>query len=177
MITLPLLFVLSTFLTAISLSNFYSLNSCLAAIFLSINISVVPLSKSTLTVTPLCISNFSTLIFNYTSPSILKVRLTFLCLPLSFATPFNSPGCALLYYTFFSIGYTTFLFSPFEYPHYLCLFEIISCPLFSSIWHSFCLHLSHSIYITITSLVYYPNSNRHALSSMPSPTMLLCLLS
>ena len=47
--------------------------------------------------------------------------------------------------------------------------EITSCPLFSSIWHLFCLHLSHSTYNTITSFVYHPSSNRHASSGMPSP--------
>ena len=48
-----LLFVLSTFLTAIGLSSFCSLKLCFVAVLLSINIPVAPLSKSTFTMTPL----------------------------------------------------------------------------------------------------------------------------
>ena len=109
MIAPPLLFVLFTFLTAVGLSNFYSLNLCLVTIFLSINIPVAPLFKSALTVTSSCISNFSTLIFNYTSLSILKIYLISLCLPLSFAMPSNSPSHVLLCCAFFSMGYAIFL--------------------------------------------------------------------
>ena len=79
----------------------------LVVIFLSINILIVPLSKSAFTVTPWYISNFSTPIFNYTSLNILKVLLTFLCLLLSFAmlsrTSAYTPSCC----AFTSLGYTT----------------------------------------------------------------------
>ena len=81
----PLLLVPSTFLTAISLSNFYSLNPCLAIALLSINIPVVPLSKSALTIMPSCISIFFTSMFNHTSLNILKVLLTSFRLPPSLA--------------------------------------------------------------------------------------------
>ena len=90
-----------TFWTVISLFNFCSLNLCLATIFQSINISVVPLSKSTFTVTPLCISTFSTLISNYTSLSILNILLTSLC-----SSPFLTVPLDLL-----SIYYLAALFS------------------------------------------------------------------
>ena len=126
-----LLFVLSTFLTGIDLSNFCSLNPFLAAVLLSINIPIALLSKSALTVTPSCISNFSTPIFNYTSLSILKVCLISLCLPSSFAM------LLLLYCTFPSLGHTAFLSSFFTYPYHFsfsnCLLEITPCPLFCSI--------------------------------------------
>ena len=78
-----LLFVLSTFLITIGLFSFCSLNPCFAAIFQSINISVVPLSKSAFTNTPLYISTFFTPTFNYTSLSILNILLISLCSSLS----------------------------------------------------------------------------------------------
>ena len=80
----------STFFTTIGLSNFCSLNLYLAAIFLSINIPVMPLSKSTFIVMPLCISIFSTPMFSYISLNILNILLKSLCLPPSLAAPFRT---------------------------------------------------------------------------------------
>ena len=75
----------------------------------------MPLSKSALTITSSCVSIFSTPIFNYTSLSILKVLLTSLWLPLSFAvlsgSPAHTPSCC----AFLSKRHTTFLLL---YPHY-----------------------------------------------------------
>ena len=102
-----LLFVLSTFFTVTGLSSFCSLNPCFAAIFLSINIPITPLSKSALTVMPLCISTFSTLIFNYTSLNILNILLMSLWLTSSIAAllgiSVHVPSCS----TFPSIGCAT----------------------------------------------------------------------
>jgi len=129
-----------------------------------------PLSKSALTITPSCVSIFSTPIFNYTSLSILKVLLTSLWLPLSFAvlsgSPAHMPSCC----AFPSKRHATFLLL---HPHYSnsssFLLKTTLCFLFSSIWHPCFLHLSHIRYETITSSVYYPNSNRHILSGMLFP--------
>ena len=112
MIAPPLLFVPSTFLTIIGLSNFCSLNPCLAAILLSMNIPMAPLSKSAFTVTPSCVFNFSTPTFNHTSLSILKVLLTSLQLFPSFAALSSSSDHALLCYAFASLGCTVFLAHP-----------------------------------------------------------------
>ena len=73
------------------------------------NILVTPLSKSAFTVMPLCISIFSTPIFNHTSFSILNVLLTFLCLSFSFTVLFGTSVCVLLYCVFLSVGCTTTL--------------------------------------------------------------------
>ena len=128
---LLLLLVPLTFLTIIGLFSFYSLNLCFATVLLSMNISIALLSKSALTVTLSCISNFSTPIFNYTSLSILKVCLISPCLPRSFAM------LSLLCCTFPSLGYTAFLSSFFTYPYHFsfsnCLLKITPCPLFCSI--------------------------------------------
>jgi len=161
----PLLLVLLTFLTIISLSNFCSLNPCFTTILLFMNIPVAPLFKSALTVTLLCVSTFSMPMFNYTSFSILKVCLTSLCLLPSFAALFRSTAYVLPCCTFSSIGCVAFIF--FWHPHYFCLFEITPCSLFSSIWYPFCPYLLHSTYNTITSSVYYSSSNRHVSSGMP----------
>ena len=48
------------------------------------------LSKSTFTIIPLCISTFSTLIFNHTSLSILNVLFIFLYSPSSLTMPFGA---------------------------------------------------------------------------------------
>jgi len=101
-----LLFVPSIFLTTTGLSNFYSLNLYLAVIFLSINIPVVLLSKSTFTVTPSCVSIFSTLMFSYTSFNILNILLKTLCSSLSLAIPFRLSVHMLLCCTFASVGHT-----------------------------------------------------------------------
>ena len=167
-ITPLLLFVLSTFLNAIGLSNFCSLNPCLAAIFLSINISVALLSKSAFTVTPLCVSNFFTPIFNYTSLNILKVLLTSLWLPLSFAMPFDSPGHVLLCYAFPSMGILFSSCSSFDiYTISLCL-RLLPALYFSFTWYPFSPYLSYCTYVTIISFIYHPSSNRHTSSGMPS---------
>ena len=163
----PLLFVPSIFLTIIGLFSFYGVNPYLAAVLLSMNIPIVLLSKSAFTVTPSWMSSFSILIFNYTFLSILKVCLTFFCLPFSFAVPSRTPAHAPLCYAFPLLGCTASVFFLFWYPHHFCLFEIILCPLFSSTWHSFCPYLLHSTYNTITSFVYHPSSNRHASSGIP----------
>ena len=133
-----LLFVLFTFLTYTSLSNFCSLNPCLAAIFLSMNIPVVLLSKSAFTVTPLWIFTFFTSIFNYTSLNILNVLLISLCLPFSFVVLFGGllhmpPGCI-----FSCAGHTTLLsfLLCLGYLHHLASSSLLPlrtpCPLLSS---------------------------------------------
>ena len=86
-----LLFIPSIFLTAIGLSNFCSLNPCLAAVYLSINIPIMPLSKSALIIMPSCISIFSTPIFNHIFLNIPKVLLTSHWLPPSLAALSSSP--------------------------------------------------------------------------------------
>ena len=96
----------STFLITTSLSNFCSLNPYLAVIFLSINISVVPLSKSAFTVTPLCVSTFSTPMFSHTSLNILNVLLKSLCSSPSLAIPFRPSIYIPLCYAFTSVGRT-----------------------------------------------------------------------
>ena len=84
-----------------------------------------------------------------------------------------SSSITSLYCTFLSVGCTAFLSTTFEHLHYFlsssCLFEIFPCSLFSFTWHPCFPHLSHTKYDTTTSLVYHPNSNRHALSGIPSP--------
>ena len=80
----------------------------------------------------------------------------------------DSSGYALLCCTLPSMGHAAFFSSFFWHPHYFCLSLITLCPLFSSTWYPFSPHLSHCMYITITSLVYYPNSNRHVSSGIPS---------
>ena len=93
----PLLLVLSTFLMAIALFNFCNLNLCFATICLFMNIPVALLSKSAFIITPLCISIFSTPIFNHTSLNILKVLLTFFWLSLSFPALSSSSNHGLPY--------------------------------------------------------------------------------
>ena len=95
-----LLFVSSISLTITGLSSFYSLNPCLTTIFLSINILVVLLSKSTFTVMLLCVFTFSISIFSYTSFNILNVLFTSLCLLFSLVTLFRTSIYILLYYNF-----------------------------------------------------------------------------
>ena len=108
------------FLTATGLSSFYSLNPCFAAIFLSINILVIPLFKSAFTVMPLYISTFSTPMFNHTFLNILNVLLTSLCLFSSFAIPFGTSVCMPPCYAFSSLEYATTpsFFFCFEHPHH-----------------------------------------------------------
>ena len=103
------MFVLSTFLITIGLSNFYSLNPCFAVIFQSINILVTPLFKSAFTVMSLCISIFSTPMSSYTSLNILNVLLTFFYLLSSLTVPFRVSVHVPLYCAFPSVGYTTSL--------------------------------------------------------------------
>ena len=96
------------------------------------NIPIVLLSKSALTVMPLCISIFFTLIFNHTSLSILKVLL--ISLPF-FAIPSRAPIYTLLCCTSLSLGYTIFLSSFFKHPYYFnsanFLLRITLCSLVS----------------------------------------------
>ena len=75
----------------------------------------------------------------------------------------------LLCYTFSSVEHIAFLFSFFWHSHYLCLSLITLCSLFFSIWYPFSPYLSYYMYVTITSLVYYPSSNRCTLLGMPFP--------
>jgi len=97
-IALVLLFVPFTFLTVTGLSNFCNLNLCFAAIFLSINIPVMPLFKSAFTVTLLYVSTFSTPMFSYISLNILNVFLISLCLFSFFVVLFKISVCTLLCY-------------------------------------------------------------------------------
>ena len=99
----------------------------------------------------------------------MKVHLTSLCLSFSFAVPSGIPAYVPLCCAFLFLGCTASVFLLFQHPHHFCLSEITLCPLFSSTWHPFCPHPSHSIYNTITSFVCHPSSNRHASSGMPSP--------
>ena len=115
-----LLFVPSTFLTTTSLFNFCSLNLCLAAIFQSINIPVAPLSRNALTVIPLCVSIFSTLIFNYTSWNILNILLTSFSIPSPFAVSFRTLVHMLFCYASPCIGYAATLQS-----YYSCFFPVL----------------------------------------------------
>ena len=139
-------------MTTISLSNFYSLNLCLVAIFWSINISVVPLSKSIFTVIPLCISTFSTPIFNYTSLSILNV-LFIVSAHLSLTVPFGASVhipfcCAFLcsgYTTIFQFYYGRF-FSVLHSKHQI--FLLSSSDIFSPTIVSFLLYW---VYLTLLS--------------------------
>ena len=104
-----LLFVPFTFLTIIGFSSFCSLNLCFAAIFLSMNIPIILLSKSAFTIIPLCVSTFSTPMFNHTSLSILNILLTFLCLSSFFTILFRTPIYMLPCCAFFCLEYTTTL--------------------------------------------------------------------
>ena len=123
-----LLFVLFTFLTITGLSSFYSLNPCFAAIFLSINIPVVPLSKSAFTIMPSCVSTFSTPMFNHISLNILNVLLMSLCLSFSFVVPFGTSVCALSCCAFPSLESTatSFLFFCFEHLYHLAFSNFLS---------------------------------------------------
>ena len=150
-ITPLLLFVLSTFLTITGLSSFYSLNLCFTTIFLSINISVIPLSKSAFTIMPLYIFTFSTSMFNYTSLNILNILLMSLCLSSSFAVPFGTSVHVLFYCTFPFLERTTTLslFFCFEHPHHLAFSNFLSlrtpCPLLFFLCIPFFSHYLYSI--------------------------------
>jgi len=174
----PLLFVPSTFLTVTSLSSFYSLNPCLAIIFLFINIPIALLSKSALTVMPLYVSTFSTLIFNHTSLSILNVLLISLWLASSFAVLFGISVYTLPCCSFSSIGCTAtpqfhhgFFFPVLHSGHRISLFShsntlfpitsflyfiyctLVISPLFSSFslqFHAFW-YRSHHMFFTCLS--------------------------
>ena len=129
----PLLFsVLFTFFTFRGLSSFVILKLCLLAISLSMNIPVVPLSRSAFTVMPLYVSTFSIPISSYTSLRILNVLLTSLSFTFSFAMLSGSPDHVLLCCAFASLGCTAFFCLFPWHSHHLCLFLITPCPLFSS---------------------------------------------
>ena len=138
---------------------------------LFINIPVAPLSRSTFMVTPSCISNFSTLIFNHTSLSILKVLLTSFWLSSSFAVLSRSLAHVLLCCTFASLSHTAFstLFSlhPYQFNTSNLFLEITPCSLLSSTWHTLLPHLSQVRYKTTTSFVHHSNSSRYTSSSTP----------
>jgi len=145
-----LLFILFTFLTNTSLFSFYSLNPYLIAIFLSINISIIPLSKSALTIMSPYISTFFTPIFNHTSLNILNVLLIFFWLVFSFIILLGISVHALPCCAFFSIGYTTtpqfyysFFFFVLHSKHRIFLF---SC---SNILSSIMSFFLHFIYYTL----------------------------
>ena len=99
----------STFLTTTGFFNFCNLNPFLAAIFLSINIPVVLLSKSIFTIMLLCIFTFFTLMFSYTFLNILNILLMFFYLFFSCTILFGTPVCVPPCYAFPSIGYATTL--------------------------------------------------------------------
>ena len=147
-IAFALLFMPFTFLTTTGLSNFCSLNPYLAAIFLSINIPVMPLSKSAFTVIPSCISTFSTLMFSHISLNILNILLKSLCSPLSLTAPFGLSICVLLCYTFASVGHAATL--QFHYSLFLPILYsghkifLLSCSDTFLIITSLLLHFTHS---------------------------------
>jgi len=145
MMVLVLLFILSTFLTFIGLFNFYSLNPYFVAIFLFINTSVMPLSKSTFTITLSCMFTFSTPIFSYTSLNILNILLIFLCLFFFFAVLLETSIHILFCCTFPFIEHTTtpqfyysFFFSIlyFEYKIFLLSCFNTFLPIISFLLHS-----------------------------------------
>ena len=131
-----LLLVPLTFLTIIGLSNFYSLNLYFAAIFQSINIPVALLSRSTFTVTPLCISTFSIPISIYTSLSILNVLLTSLTVP----SAHTSLCCA---FSFVRHTTSSFFLFCFEHLYHSASSNFLS--LLFSLCISFFLHYLHPI--------------------------------
>jgi len=112
---------------------------------------------------------FSTLIFIYTSLSILNVLLMFLWLPPSFAVLSSSPDHTPLCCTFASLGHTASSIHLYYFISSNLLFDITPCSLFSSTWHLLFPYLSHARYNTTTSLVYQPNSSKHASSGIPLP--------
>jgi len=125
----PLLFVPPIFLTITGLSSFYSLNLCFATIFLSINIPITLLSKSTFTIIPSYVFIFSTPIFNYTSLGILNIFLISLCLSSSFTVPFGTSVYVPLYCASPCLGYTAI----FQF-HYSCFFLIYHKWPFTELW-------------------------------------------
>ena len=145
-----LLFVPSTFLTITGLSNFCNLNLCFAIIFLFINISVMPLSKSAFTITPSYVSTFSTPMFSHTFLNILNILLTSLYLFSFFAMLLGTSVHIPLYCTFLSIGhaatsqfYHSFFFSILYSGHKISL---LSC---SNTFPPIASFLPHSIYCTL----------------------------
>ena len=133
------------FLTITGLSSFHSLNSCLATIFLSTNISVAPLSKSGFTVMLLYMSTFSILIFSYTSFNILNILPTFFCLPLLLCLSEPLPICystvlfsvqstlpsssstMVAFFLSYTLDIKYFFFSPLIFLFYYCIFSLILC--------------------------------------------------
>ena len=178
-----LLFVLSMFLTCTGFSNFCSQNPCLAAIFLSINIPVVPLSKSTFTVILSWMSTFSILIFNHTFLNILNILLISLCLLFSFAVLFGGSLHMPPDYVFSCAGHTTLLsfLLCLGYPYHLAFSSLLSlrtsCPLLFSQYIPFFLYHLHSMQVTMTFPVIHPNSNNHASSGTFSTPQYSCIFS
>ena len=104
----PLLFsILSTFFTFNGLSSFLILKPCLLAISLSMNIPVTPLSKSTFTVIPLCVSTFFILMSSHTSLKILNILLMSLFFSFSFAMLSGSSDHVPFCYPLASLGCAT----------------------------------------------------------------------
>ena len=155
-------------------SNFCRLNPCFAVILLSINIPVVPLSKSTFIVTSLWVPTFSIPIVNQTSLRGFNVLLTSLSPPSSLAVPFGASVHALSCYAFLSLGYATFFLLFFlRHPHHLISFHLFllrtPCSLFSSMYDPFFSYHSHSRYVTTISPIYHSSSIRYTLSGISSP--------
>ena len=87
----------------------------LLSMTLDVPLYLAPLSKSVFTVTPLCVSNFSTSIFIYTSLNILNILLMFLWLPPSFAVLSSPPDHVPLCYTFVSLGHAVSPIHPYYF--------------------------------------------------------------
>ena len=112
----------------------------------------------------------------HTSLSILKVLLTSLWLSPPFAVLFSSPDHVSPCCTFTSLGHAIF---PIHLHYFISssfLLVITPCPLLSSTWYPWLLYLSHTMYDTTTSFVYYPNSSRHTSSGTSLPQCSFALL-
>ena len=161
-----------TIIYAIYISHYYqsfqflqpeSIFSCY--FFLFINILVVPLSKSTFTVMPLCIFTFSTPIFSHTSLNILNILLKSLCPLPSLAVHFGTSVYMSSFCAFpsmehaASLQFYPSLFLPTLHSRYKILLLSYSDTFFTIV--SF---LPHSIYCTLViySLLASPSLQFHA---------------
>ena len=117
------------------------------------NISIMPLSKSTFTVTLLWVSTFSTPILNHTSLNILNIYLTSL-----FAMLFRDLLCMLSCYAFAFVGHAVtlqfhygFFFSILYSGHKIFFFSFSY--IFSSTIAFFFLHFAHFTFVSLSSSV------------------------
>ena len=159
------MFVPSTFLIVTGLSSFYSLNPCLATIFLFMNIPVVLLSKSAFIVIPLCVSTFSIPIFSYTSLSILNILFASLCLfpfLLHFLEPLPMYCSAVLFSVqgillppqFYHGCFFSVLYSRHQ------IFFLFSSNIFSSTIVFFPLHFVHLTLLPASLFLYFHASKQ-----------------